>query len=104
MGLTFFRTIVMFAVATKPTAAPASRPEPSLPHPDKYGGDARKYDTWLVSIKAKLAVDGHEMHTGRGKETQRHGQCLGNNDDHGRGHQLEIEYYNFTNVPATVIL
>jgi hypothetical protein len=35
-----------------------SRPKPSLPHPDKFAGDARKYDTWLASIKAKLAVDG----------------------------------------------
>jgi hypothetical protein len=38
-----------------------SRPKPSLPHPDKFAGDARKYDTWLASIKAKLAVDGEAI-------------------------------------------
>jgi hypothetical protein len=40
-----------------PVIPTPSRPKPSLPHPDKFAGDARKYDTWLASIKAKLAVD-----------------------------------------------
>jgi hypothetical protein len=35
-----------------------SRPKPSLPDPEKFNGQAHKFDTWLPSIKAKLRVDG----------------------------------------------
>jgi len=34
------------------------RPKPSLPDPEKFSGQAHKFDTWLPSIKAKLRVDG----------------------------------------------
>ena len=33
------------------------RPKPSLPDPDRFSGQAYKFDTWLPSIKAKLRVD-----------------------------------------------
>jgi hypothetical protein len=35
-----------------------SCPKPSLPDPEKFNGQAHKFDTWLPSIKAKLRVDG----------------------------------------------
>jgi hypothetical protein len=35
-----------------------SRPKPCLPDPEKFNGQAHKFDTWLPSIKAKLRVDG----------------------------------------------
>jgi hypothetical protein len=35
-----------------------SRPKPALPDPEKFSGQAHKFDTWLPSIKAKLRVDG----------------------------------------------
>jgi len=34
------------------------RPKPSLPDPEKFTGQAHKFDTWLPLIKAKLRVDG----------------------------------------------
>ena len=37
---------------------PPARPKPSLPDPEKFNGQAHKFDTWLPSIKAKLRVDG----------------------------------------------
>ena len=37
---------------------PDPRPKPVLPDPDKFTGQALKFDTWLPSIKAKLRVDG----------------------------------------------
>jgi hypothetical protein len=36
----------------------ASRPRPKLPDPEKFAGSTYKFDTWLPSIEAKLAVDG----------------------------------------------
>jgi hypothetical protein len=38
-----------------------SRPKPSLPDPEKFSGQALKFDTWLPSIKAKLHVDGEAI-------------------------------------------
>ena len=40
---------------------PLSRPRPTLPDPEKFGGQTYKYDTWLPSIKAKLRVDGEAI-------------------------------------------
>ena len=34
-----------------------AKPKPSLPDPEKFNGQSHKYDTWLLSIKAKLRVD-----------------------------------------------
>ena len=34
-----------------------SQPKPSLPDPEKFNGQSHKFDTWLLSIKAKLQVD-----------------------------------------------
>jgi hypothetical protein len=39
-------------------ASAAASTRPKLPHPDKFGGSAQKFDTWLLAIKAKLYVDG----------------------------------------------
>lgn len=39
------------------TRQPA-KPKPSLPDPEKFTGQAHKFDTWLPSIRAKLRVDG----------------------------------------------
>ena len=39
-------------------SCPDPRPKPVLPDPDKFTGQALKFDTWLPSIKAKLRVDG----------------------------------------------
>ncbi len=36
---------------------PEPRPKPILPDPEKFTGQAYKFDTWLPSIKAKLRVD-----------------------------------------------
>jgi hypothetical protein len=36
----------------------SSKPKASLPDPEKFNGQAHKFDTWLPSIKAKLRVDG----------------------------------------------
>ncbi|KAL5324973.1 hypothetical protein ACEPPN_006094 [Leptodophora sp. 'Broadleaf-Isolate-01'] len=47
--ITFLRTVIA-------TRTP-SKPKPSLPDPEKFNGQAHKYDTWLPSIKAKLQVD-----------------------------------------------
>ena len=38
-----------------------SRPKPSLPDPEKFSGQALKFDTWVPSIKAKLHVDGEAI-------------------------------------------
>lgn len=38
-----------------------TKPRPSLPDPEKFGGQAHKFDTWLPSIKAKLRVDGEAI-------------------------------------------
>jgi hypothetical protein len=35
-----------------------TRPKASLPDPDKFTGQAHKFDTWLPAIRAKLQVDG----------------------------------------------
>jgi hypothetical protein len=59
--ITFLRDQFATATAAATASASISRPKPSLPHPDKFAGDARKYDTWLASIKAKLAVDGEAI-------------------------------------------
>src|SRR5208282_2300372 len=40
---------------------PQPRPKPSLPDPEKFNGQAYKYDTWLPSIQAKLRVDGEAI-------------------------------------------
>ncbi len=39
----------------------SSRPKPSLPDPEKFGGQPYKFDTWLPSIQAKLRVDGEAI-------------------------------------------
>jgi hypothetical protein len=36
----------------------SAKPKPSLPDPEKFNGQAYRYDTWLPSIQAKLRVDG----------------------------------------------
>jgi hypothetical protein len=36
----------------------ASRPRPKLPDPEKFAGSTYKFNTWLPSIKAKLAING----------------------------------------------
>jgi hypothetical protein len=36
----------------------SAKPKASLPNPEKFNGQAHKFDTWLPSIKAKLQVDG----------------------------------------------
>ena len=48
--ITFLRSII----ATKASA----RPKACLPDPEKFTGQAHKFDTWLPSIRAKLQVDG----------------------------------------------
>ncbi len=40
------------------SAKASARPKASLPDPEKFNGQAHKFDTWLPSIKAKLRVDG----------------------------------------------
>lgn len=47
--ITFLRSL-----ATNRTS---SKPKASLPDPEKFNGQAHKFDTWLPSIKAKLRVD-----------------------------------------------
>lgn len=37
---------------------PHRRPRPSLPDPDRFNGQAVKFDTWRASVLAKLTVDG----------------------------------------------
>jgi len=54
--LTFLRAQVA-ALSTRPH----SRPKPSLPDPEKFNGQAYRFDTWLPSIEAKLAVDGEAI-------------------------------------------
>jgi hypothetical protein len=39
-------------------ASQPSRARPKLPDPEKFTGSTYKFDTWLPSIKAKIAVDG----------------------------------------------
>jgi hypothetical protein len=36
---------------------PSTKPRSSLPDPEKFNGQAHKFDTWLPLIKAKLRVD-----------------------------------------------
>ena len=48
--ITFLRNVI--------TSRPTSKPKPSLPDPEKFTGQAHKFDTWLPSIRAKLKVDG----------------------------------------------
>jgi hypothetical protein len=40
---------------------PPTRPKPALPDPEKFSGQAYKYDTWRPSISAKLRVDGESI-------------------------------------------
>jgi hypothetical protein len=49
--ITFLRSII----ATK------ARPKACLPDPEKFTGQAYKFDTWLPSIRAKLRVDGEAI-------------------------------------------
>jgi hypothetical protein len=51
--ITFLRSIISSRTATKP--------KPSLPDPEKFTGQAFKFDTWLPSIRAKLRVDGEAI-------------------------------------------
>ena len=51
--ITFLRTVI--------TTRTPSKPKPSLPDPEKFNGQAHKYNTWLPSIKAKLQVDGEAI-------------------------------------------
>ncbi|KAL4972653.1 hypothetical protein BDW66DRAFT_143834 [Aspergillus desertorum] len=37
------------------------RPKPVLPDPEKFSGQALKFDTWLSAIRAKLRVDGQAI-------------------------------------------
>jgi len=48
--IAFLRSIILTRAPTKP--------RPSLPDPEKFNGQAHKFDTWLPSMKAKLQVDG----------------------------------------------
>lgn len=48
--ITFLRSILSNRASAKPKA--------SLPDPEKFNGQAHKFDTWLPSIRAKLRVDG----------------------------------------------
>jgi hypothetical protein len=45
-------------LSTLRSQRPAVRPKPCLPDPEKFSGQAHKFDTWLPSIRAKLRVDG----------------------------------------------
>jgi len=58
--ITFLRAQVV-ALATRPPHTNNSRPKPSLPDPEKFNGQAYKFDTWLPSIEAKLLVDGEAI-------------------------------------------
>jgi hypothetical protein len=40
---------------------PTTKPKPSLPDPEKFNGQAHKFNTWLPSIKAKIRVDGEAI-------------------------------------------
>lgn len=51
--ITFLRTIL--------TTKASAKPKPSLPDPEKFTGQAYKFDTWLPSIKAKMRVDGEAI-------------------------------------------
>jgi hypothetical protein len=46
--------------ASQASSTPHSskRPKHSLPEPEKFTGQAFKYDTWDATIRAKLAIDG----------------------------------------------
>jgi hypothetical protein len=48
--IAFLQSIISTKASTKPKA--------SLPDPEKFNGQAHKFDTWLLSIKAKLQVEG----------------------------------------------
>ncbi|KAJ5272508.1 hypothetical protein N7478_007633 [Penicillium angulare] len=37
------------------------RPNTSLPDPEKFTGNAVKFDTWITSIQAKLSIDGEAI-------------------------------------------
>ena len=50
--ITFLRSII---------STRATKPKASLPDPEKFNGQAHKFDTWLPSIKAKLQVDGEAI-------------------------------------------
>ena len=51
--ITFLCSIILTRASTKPKA--------SLPDPEKFNGQAHKFDTWLLLIKAKLRVDGEAI-------------------------------------------
>lgn len=51
--ITFLRSIISTQASAKPKA--------SLPDPEKFNGQAHKFDTWLPSIRAKLQVDGQAI-------------------------------------------
>jgi hypothetical protein len=36
---------------------PSTKPKLSLSNPEKFNGQAYKFDTWLPSIKAKICID-----------------------------------------------
>ncbi|KAJ9473800.1 hypothetical protein VN97_g13280 [Penicillium thymicola] len=44
--------------ATAANPPSSKRPKSSLPDPEKFSGQAFKYDTWDAAIRAKLAIDG----------------------------------------------
>lgn len=50
--ITFLRTMI---------SSRSTKPKSSLPDPEKFTGQAHKFDTWLPSIKAKLQVDGEAI-------------------------------------------
>jgi hypothetical protein len=51
--IAFLRSIISSRASAKPKA--------SLLDPEKFNGQAHKFDTWLPSIKAKLQVDGEAI-------------------------------------------
>ena len=48
--ITFLRSIL--------SSRASAKPKTSLPDPEKFNGQAYRFDTWLPLIKAKLQVDG----------------------------------------------
>ena len=42
-------------------AKAAAKPKTCLPDPEKFTGQAYKFDTWLLLIKAKLQVNGNAI-------------------------------------------
>jgi hypothetical protein len=51
--ITFLRSVLISRTPAKPKAC--------LPDPEKFTGQAHKFNTWLPSIKAKLRVDGEAI-------------------------------------------